>query len=85
MSGHIERTTVRLDSGLLAAARSFARDNGTTLTALIQKGLESALREGRPARRKKIVLPVSREKGGILPGVDLNNSAALLDILEGRA
>lgn len=37
-----------------------------------------------PVSRKRVVLPVSRERGGTLPGVDLNNSAALLDLMEGR-
>jgi hypothetical protein len=29
-------------------------------------------------------IPVSREGGGTLPGVELDDSAALLDIVEGR-
>jgi len=33
-------------------------------------------------RRTKVVLPVSRETGGVLPGVDLNDSAGLLDLME---
>jgi hypothetical protein len=28
------------------------------------------------------VLPVSKQTGGVMPGVDLNNGAALLDIME---
>ena len=35
-------------------------------------------------RRAKVVLPVSRETGGVLPGVDLNNTASLLDLMEDR-
>ena len=37
-----------------------------------------------PVSQNRVVLPVGRERGGILPGVDLNNSAALLDLMEGR-
>ena len=69
MSNHTTRTTVRLETSLLDQARKSVSDKGTTLTALIQHGLQ---------------LPVSRERGGTLPGVDLNNSAALLDLMEGR-
>jgi len=32
--------------------------------------------------RKRIILPVSKAGGGTLPGVDLNNSADLLDRME---
>ena len=84
MSRHI-RTTVRLEAALLDQARLIVRDKGTTLTALIQQGLQMALQQtAAPVSRKRVVLPVSRERGGPLPGVDLNNSAALLDLMEGR-
>ena len=33
--------------------------------------------------RPSVVLPVSRATGGTLRGVDLSDSAALLDIMEG--
>ena len=85
MSNHTTRTTVRLETSLLDQARKSVRDKGTTLTALIQHGLQLALQQSAaPVSRKKVVLPVSRERGGTLPGVDLNNSAALLDLMEGR-
>jgi len=39
--------------------------------------------EKRPERRR-VEIPVCREGGGSLPGVDLDDSAALLDIVEGQ-
>jgi hypothetical protein len=41
---------------------------------------------GPPPRRdrRRVVIPVSPARGGTLPGVDLDDSAALLDIVEGR-
>lgn len=84
MSGHM-RTTVRLDDALLEQAKREAARRGETLTALIEKGLRLVLAQSRPARgRRRVVLPVCRAGGGVLPGVDLNDSAALLDLLEGR-
>ena len=75
------RTTVRLPDGLLNRARAEARRRGTTLTALLQEGLELALRSDRkPAR--KVTLPVSSVGGGLVPGVNLDNNAELLDYLE---
>ncbi len=84
MSRHM-RTTVRLDDALLERARREAERRGETLTALIERGLRLALAnpQKRPERRH-VEIPVCREGGGTLPGVDLDDSATLLDIAEGR-
>jgi hypothetical protein len=79
------RTTVRLDDALLDRARREAHRRGVTLTSLIERGLRLELaRPHRSAARPRVDLPVCREGGGTLPGVDLDDSAALLDIAEGR-
>jgi hypothetical protein len=79
------RTTVRLDGALMESARRKAAERGITLTALIEEGLRLAMRSPlkRPAR-KATALPVCRAGGGTLPGVDLSDSRALLDRMEGR-
>lgn len=77
------RTTVRLDDALMKRARSEAARRGETFTALIEKGLRLAL--ARPAKRDEranVQLPVCRRGGGTLPGVDIGNSADLLDRME---
>ena len=84
MRGHM-RTTVRLDEALLERARREATKRQTTLTALIEQGLELVLR--RPLKRpdnQPVMLPECRAGGGTLPGVDLNDSASLLDRMERR-
>jgi len=79
------RTTVRLPDPLLAQARREARRRGHTLTSLLEEGLRLALARSRPARLPpRVRLPVCRAGGGTLPGVDLDDSAALLDLMEGR-
>ena len=79
------RTTVRLDDALLDRARQEAARRGTTLTSLIEQGLRLVLRRPlKPDERPLVTLPVSRVSGGVLPGVDLDNSAALLDRMESR-
>ena len=84
MSRHM-RTTVRLDDALLEQAKREARRRGETLTGLIERGVRLVLAQRSPvARRAPVVLPVSRVGGGLRPGVELNDSAALVDILEGR-
>ena len=84
MSRHM-RTTVRLDDALLERARLEAARRGVTLTSLIERGLRLVLArpEKRP-KRSRVEIPVCREGGGTLPGIDLDDSAALLDVLEGR-
>lgn len=77
---------MRLDSGLMEQAKREAARRGETLTALIEKGLRLVLAQKKGGeRRPRVVLPVCRAEGGVRPGVDLNRSAALLDIMEGQA
>jgi hypothetical protein len=76
------RTTIRLDDDLLARAKELAARTGRTLTAVIEDALRAALAQGRaPRGRQRIELP-SFGSGGVLPGVDLDDSAGLLDVME---
>jgi Arc/MetJ family transcription regulator len=76
------RTTVRLDPDLLAEAKKTAAVRGKTLTAVIEDALrESLSRRNDPKRRKKVKLPTFGGQG-IQPGVNLDDSAALLELME---
>jgi hypothetical protein len=78
------RTTVRLDDGLLEQARREAERRGTTLTALIKQGLRLAIVPPQPVDRDaRIRLPVSRARTGLIPGIDLDDSAAIVDRMDG--
>ena len=79
------RTTVRLDDGLLSQAKREAARRGRTLTSLLEQGLRLVLAQAdsRRSPRSRVKLPVCRAGGGPLPGVDLDDSAALLDRMEG--
>jgi hypothetical protein len=80
------RTTVRLDEGLLREVKAEASRQGQTVTALIERGLRLVMADGRGRKRRAhIVLPVSKATGGTLPGVDLDDTSALLDRLDGRS
>lgn len=79
------RTTVRLPEGLMRQVKAEAVRRGETVTALIERGLRLVLaRPARPPRRPVVTLPVSKAAGGTHPGVDLDQSAALLDAMDGR-
>lgn len=77
------RTTVRLDDALLIEAKKLAADSGRSLTAVIEDALREALsrRKTLSSQRGKIVLPSFRGRG-LRPGIDLDNSAALLDVMD---
>jgi hypothetical protein len=84
MSRHM-RTTVRLEDTLLKQAKREAGRRGETVTALIEQGLRLVLAQSRrPSARERVRLPVCSAGGGVLPGVDLNDSAGLLDRMEDR-
>ena len=77
----IDRTTVRLPPDLKARAKRKAAAEGRTLTSLIEDGLRAVVAEsGKPEKRRRVVLPVSKATGGPMPGIDISNSAALQEI-----
>ncbi len=76
------RTTLRIDDQLLRTAKKAAAESGRTLTAVIEDALRQALATRKPkTNTTRFRLPVF-DMGETLPGVDLDNSAALLDLME---
>jgi hypothetical protein len=75
------RTTIRLDERLLAEAKKHAAETGRTLTAVIEDALRAAVaRRADQATRKPVRLKVVGT-GGVRPGVDLDDSAGLADVM----
>ena len=76
------RTTVRLDDRLLASAKKLAAETGRTLTAVLEDALREMLAR-RGERRRRAPVRLKTTKGdGVRPGVDLDDTAALLDLME---
>ncbi len=77
------RTTIRINDELLRQAKQQAARDGTTLTAIIEESLREKLsRDTQPlTHRGNTRLPTSGS-GGLQPGIDLDDSAALLDMLD---
>lgn len=76
-----ERTTVRLPPDLLSRAKRKAAAERRTLTSLIEDGLRLVVAEGgKPAKRRRVLPPVSKAIGGAMPGVDLTDLSALVEI-----
>jgi hypothetical protein len=76
------RTTVRLDEELLNEARRCAAEERTTLTAVLERALREMLARKKQLRdRPRRRLP-SFKGGGLQPGVNLDDSASLLDLMD---
>jgi Arc/MetJ family transcription regulator len=76
------RTTIQLDDQLLTEAKGWAAQSGRTLKAVIEDALREALaRRNAPQFSARVHLKTFRGQG-VLPGVDLDDSASLLDLME---
>jgi hypothetical protein len=75
------RTTIRINDDLLKRAKKQAVDEGRTLTSLVEDGLALILSKPKTSRRKRVELPVSKATGGIFPGIDLNRSSDLEEVM----
>jgi Arc/MetJ family transcription regulator len=76
------RTTIRLDDELLADAKHLALRTGRTLTAVIEDALREALARADAAPAARPFKLITFSGNGVKPGVDLDDSAALLDRME---
>ena len=79
------RTTIRLDDRLLRELKKHAATRGRTLTSVIEDAVRQFLARTAAGDRRPKAPPfrVSTFKGRLRPGVDLDDSAALLDLMEG--
>jgi len=79
------RTTININDNLLAMLKRRAAESNRTLTAVIEDALRLALQEkSATGASPKLKIPISG-RGGLLPGVDLDDTASLLDHMEGRS
>ncbi len=76
------RTTINLPDELLAQIKKLAAASHSTVTALIEDALREALAKRRRKRRHERVDLRTYGKHGLLPGVDLDDTASMLDLME---
>ena len=76
------RTTFRLDDHLLKEAKQLAARTGRTLTAVIEDALREMLARARKRRERATVKLPTFRGDGLRPGVDLDDSASLFDIMD---
>jgi hypothetical protein len=76
------RTTIRIDETLLREAKQAAARSGKSLTALIEDALRESLAQQRRAKSRVPVRLITVDGNGLNAGVDLDDSASLLDTLD---
>lgn len=76
------RTTIRMKAGLADKAKKYCQKQGMSFTHFVEEAVTAYLHTpvNLPAQ-KAISLPSFKGKG-LMPGVDLDDSAALLDLME---
>jgi len=76
------KTTLNLNDQLLADAKALAAQQRTSLTRLIEEGLQLRLRaNSNPAPLSRVRIPVFKGRGGLVKGVNPLSNKALLQAL----
>ena len=75
------RTTVDLPDDLLSEAKARAAREGRSLSEVVGDAVRSTFARASTTERQPVEL-VTFGEGGLQPGIDLDDSAALLDLME---
>jgi hypothetical protein len=76
------RTTIRINDQLLIETKQYAAGTGQTLTAVIEDALRQMIDRQKQSEKRKKVKLLTVQGSGTLPGVDLDDSASLLELME---
>ncbi len=76
------RTEIHLEGELLTEAERFAIARGATLQALVEEALRLLLKERSPCYPESSHELPTWGSGWLRPGVDLDKSVALLDLMD---
>jgi hypothetical protein len=77
------RTTINLPDELILQAKRAALESDTTLTEVIANALRESLAKPPRKKAKRAFKIFASGRGGVLPGVDLDDTSALLDLMDG--
>ena len=76
------RTTIRMDDRLLRQAKEHAARTGTTLTSLIEDAVRELLARRKAHRVREPVCLPTFDGQGLQSGVDLDDTASLIDLMD---
>ena len=77
------KITIRLDDDLLQQAKERAARTGRTVSSVIEDALREFLLQRKKWGQAKPIRLARGGVGGLQPGVDLDRTAELLDLMEG--
>ena len=80
----MKRTTLVLDPDLMRELKARARDAGLTFKDQVHQLLREGLRSVSTKPKQKYAFAPPTVRGEILPGVDLSDRGALVDLMEDR-
>jgi hypothetical protein len=75
-------TTIQLDPALMVQLQQRAAESGKSFNEFVEFTLRNAVGAAVVSPNQRIELPTFPGKGALMAGVDLNNSAALRDIMD---
>ncbi len=78
------RTTITIDEHLLAEVRQVAAARRQTVSQVIEESVRASLLRREPQGREQFELRTFHA-GGYRSGVDLDDNAALLELMDGQA
>ncbi|MDP2821299.1 MAG: DUF6364 family protein [Sulfuritalea sp.] len=80
------KTTLDINDSLLADAKALAARQRTSLTRLIEEGLQLRLRSRRTSSKlSRRSIPVFKGRGGLVVGVNPRSNKAMLDAADDDA
>ncbi|GAA5151661.1 hypothetical protein GCM10023321_19070 [Pseudonocardia eucalypti] len=78
------RTTITIDEDLLDEVRRLAAERRQTVSQVIEESVRESLLRQREEPPRARFEPLTFDGGGYLPGVNLDDNAATLDLMEDR-
>lgn len=78
-----KHTTLRLSDALIRKAKAYARQHDLTLTAVMERALSAYLSEGHSMSLSEPAVVPSFGSGGLRRDVNLDDTSALLDLMDG--
>jgi hypothetical protein len=78
------RTTIRLNDDVLRRAKRYAVEEHTSFTRVIENALRLWLDGAKSPRKPRSLKVPSSGRGGLRPGVNLDNTSDLLERIEDR-
>ncbi len=78
------RTTINMDDDLHAAVKARATAEGKSMTSFVDDALRHYLATTVPVDSQRTLDGSITKRDGAFPGVDLDDSAALLDLMSTR-